>query len=402
VSALTPVGWQTARLDDVAKIISGSTPSRDCESYWGGSIAWASIKDMHGLDDGVVRQTAETISELGYKNCSTQLVPPGTVLFTSRAPIGLVAVAGIELCTNQGFKNFIPGHRIESRFLYHYLRRVAEKIDALGTGATFKEVSKATIGAYPIVFPPMEDQRRIADILDKSDAIRRKRREALALTDELLRATFLEMFGDPVTNPQGWPLAHMKDVLGIEAGWSANGEPRSARSHELGVLKVSAVTSGMFRAEENKALPVEDATGRELIIPKRGDLLFSRANTRELVAAVCLVDEDCVNVFLPDKLWRISPANGRATSEYLRYLLGHSRVHDLIAGTASGTSGSMLNVSQEKIRALRLPMPPVEQQRRFGAVVWKAYEARNAHLRGIAEADRLFASLQHRAFRGEL
>lgn len=295
-------------------------------------------------------------------------------------------------------------HRMDPRYFARVMCFLAARSAfALGGNqATIAHFPAERLAALEVPLPPIEEQRRIAGVLDKADAIRRKRREALALTDELLRATFLEMFGDPVANPRGWPVEAIGPHLEIVPGWSANGSPRPAERHERGVLKVSAVTGGVYRPEENKVVEENELTDRELVVPVRGDLLLSRANTRDLVAAVCLVGDAPSNVFLPDKLWRVRPASGRVRNEYLRYLLSHPRVHDLIASTASGTSGSMLNVSQEKVRSMRLPLPPKDLQDRFARVVWDADAMRRRQLEGVETSEALFAALQHRAFRGEL
>lgn len=119
-------------------------------------------------------------------------------MFSSRAPIGLVAIAGRPMCTNQGFKSLIPGPEVDSGFLYYALKRLVPQIQAMGNGATFKEVSKEVMERVELPLPKsVSEQRRIAAILDKADAIRRKRRQALAETDTLLRSVFLDMFGDP-------------------------------------------------------------------------------------------------------------------------------------------------------------------------------------------------------------
>src|SRR5690606_35141643 len=128
-----------------------------------------------------------------------------------------------------------------------------------------QRISRTNLGTIELNVPELPEQRRIADILDKADAIRRKRKEAIALTEELLRSAFLDMFGDPVTNPKGWPVKPLGDVIDhIDAGWSANGDAGERRADEFGVLKVSAVTSGIFRAEEHKAVPAS-AIDRELV-----------------------------------------------------------------------------------------------------------------------------------------
>jgi type I restriction enzyme S subunit len=258
------------------------------------------------------------------------------------------------------------------------------------------------VARLELSLPARAEQRRIADILDKADGIRRKRKEAIALTEELLRSAFLEMFGDPATNPKGWPVKALGEVLDhLDAGWSANGDSRLRAEDEYGVLKVSAVTSGIFRADEHKAVSAS-AIDRELVTPRRGDLLFSRANTRELVAATCLVERDEPHLFLPDKLWRVVPRVDAATAPYLRFLLAHDRFRSELTKTATGTSGSMLNVSMEKLRGLRGPFPPIDQQKKFAALAWKSLDAKAKHEAAHEATETLFSALVSCAFSGSL
>jgi len=249
-----------------------------------------------------------------------------------------------------------------------------------------------------IPVPPMSEQRRIADMLDMADAVRRKRKDAIGLTDDLLRGTFLEMFGDPVTNPKGWKVRFVGDVVErVEAGWSINGEPRSHVDGEYGVLKISAVTSGYFRPDEHKAVS-RSVVDRDLITPRRGDLLFSRANTRELVAATCLVDDHYPSLFLPDKLWRLAPDPSTANPAFLRFLLAHDGFRSELTKTATGTSGSMLNVSMEKLRMLRAPIPPLALQENFDRIVWASLTMKRRQTHAMTHADSLFESLADGAF----
>ena len=265
-----------------------------------------------------------------------------------------------------------------------------------------KRVSSDFLKAFEIPLPPLPEQRRIAAILDKADAIRRKRQEAIRLTEDFLRSVFLDMFGDPVTNPKGWPLRPIGSVLrSIDSGWSANGEDRARQPEEWAVLKISSVTTGRFIPDECKVVPRESIT-RELITPKRGDLLFSRANTRELVAATCLVQRDEPNIFLPDKLWRIVPDEKLTCSEYLKYLLSHPMFRENFTKQATGTSGSMLNVSMAKLRGLEMPLPPIELQKKFAELVWKSLDVQGRVNNSEGEMSMFFNTLVQRAFRGDL
>jgi type I restriction enzyme S subunit len=264
------------------------------------------------------------------------------------------------------------------------------------TTSGLRNLNKDLYLSQTLRVPPLAEQRRIAGMLDKADGVRRKRRESLGLLDEFLRSAFLEMFGDPVRNEKGWEKIRASSVIArIEPGSSVKGEEGVPGPGEWAVLKISAVTSGRFLPDECKVVL---RAPESKIVPAKGDLLFSRANTRELVAATCLVDREASQVFLPDKLWRITTEAKVAVVEYLRYLLAHTHFRSTLTKDATGTSGSMLNVSQEKLLRLPLPIPPVQLQERFARLVWKVYGTRRRLQEAGAETESLFDSLAQRAF----
>lgn len=163
------------KLKDCCTVVGGATPKRHIPEYWGNDVPWVTPRDVSNMENPILQDAPEYISKLGYKNCSTYLLPKGSILFTSRAPIGNVAIAGREMCTNQGFKSLVPSKNVDSAYLYHCMQYMSPKLQALGNGATFKEVSKKVVEEFEIPLPPLEEQKRIAAILDKADAIRRKR-----------------------------------------------------------------------------------------------------------------------------------------------------------------------------------------------------------------------------------
>jgi len=379
-------------------IISGATPKREKPAYWGGDIAWATPKDISNLEGNILTDTPEHITDAGYRACSATIMPKGSILFSSRAPIGLVAIAGRDMCTNQGFKSLVPKKGLNNRYLFWCMKRFAPHVAAMGRGATFKEVNKEVMERVEIPIPDDEkEQRRIADILDQADALRRKQQKADLLADDLIHALFLDLFGNPVQNPKGWNTGTLRDLIeDIEAGWSAKGEDRPLEPKEMGVLRVSAVTSGVYKPEEAKA--VSDLQGRSVIVPKKGDLLFSRANTKELVAATCLIHEEDLHVFLPDKLWRLIPRKGRATTAFLKYLISFPRFRWTIASKATGTSGSMLNISQDKVLETPCVIPPHDLMQRFHRAVVEIAEVRIRQQKAIEFGHGAFDSLSQQFF----
>ncbi|POD72441.1 hypothetical protein BKM17_20755 [Pseudomonas syringae group genomosp. 3] len=213
------MSWPLAKLRECCEVVGGATPKREVLEYWDSAdVPWVTPKDVSGLASSTLEDAPEYISEAGFKSCSTSMLPKGSVLVTSRAPIGNIAIAGRDLSTNQGFKSLVPSERVDGLYLYYCMRHSSQRLQALGNGATFKEVSKKIVEEFEIPLPPLPEQKRIAAILDKADAIRRKRQQAIQLADDFLRAVFLDMFGDPNSNPKGADILSMTEVFNITTG----------------------------------------------------------------------------------------------------------------------------------------------------------------------------------------
>ena len=148
-----PASWETTVVDDVAEVFNGATPSTTDEQNYGGDVIWITPKDLSDQKQKFVYQGERNISKTGYDSCSTHLLPINTVLMSSRAPIGLLAITKAELCTNQGFKSFVPKEGRIATFLYYYLQFHIKQIEQLGTGTTFKEVSREDVLKFPILKP---------------------------------------------------------------------------------------------------------------------------------------------------------------------------------------------------------------------------------------------------------
>ncbi|BER94651.1 restriction endonuclease subunit S [Vibrio cholerae] len=291
---------------------------------------------------------------------------------------------------------------LDWRYLFYVLQNV--RLDSKTITTSIPGLNRDDFYDTEIPLPPIEQQKRIAAILDKADAIRQKRKQAIALADEFLRSVFLDMFGDPVTNPKGWSRKEIKEgVSRITSGWSAKGDSRPCGQGEVGVLKISAVTSGEFKPKENKFVEKHIIPeGKNLIFPKKGDLLFSRANTRELVAATCIVPKDCDDVFLPDKLWNIELSSEELMPEYFHMLLQDDKFKETLTSQATGSSGSMLNISKQKFETTLAPFAPIDLQMKFKNIYWQlkdnAAKMKNSEDYLIEQ----FNALSQKAFSGQL
>ena len=184
-----------AKLGEVCTIVSGSTPKTSVTSYWDGNIKWITPAELNE-DTFYIMDSVRHITEEGKEKTGLSYLPTGTVILSSRAPIGKTAIAGCEMCCNQGFKNLICSDAIYNEYLYFFLKSKTDYLNSLGRGATFKEISKSIVESIEIPLPEVNQQKEIAEKFKKLEQLISLRKQQLAKLDELVKARFVEMFGD--------------------------------------------------------------------------------------------------------------------------------------------------------------------------------------------------------------
>ncbi len=209
-------GWTYKKLGEVATIIGGSTPKSNIEEYWGGSHYWVTPADLKG--NKYQGATPRTITNLAIQKTNLQLLPTGTVLLSSRAPIGKVAITTVPMYCNQGFKNVVCSEQLLNEFVYWYLLNKTDYLNSLGRGATFKEISKKATEQIPIPVPPLSEQQHIVSELDLLSSIIEKKKAQLKEYDQLAQSIFYDMFGDPVTNEKGWEVKKISEIAEYHNG----------------------------------------------------------------------------------------------------------------------------------------------------------------------------------------
>ncbi|MGF7140457.1 restriction endonuclease subunit S [Roseimarinus sediminis] len=321
------------------------------------------------------------------------------------ASVGKI-LTGLSGAYNVAIIKTVPDdERLDRKYLYHFLinPRFQNFIKNIGGRAAQAGFNKTDIIDYPLYVPKKETQLHIANILTKAERLIAQRKESIRLLDEYLKSVFLEMFGDPVRNEKSWTKNNFGNyILRIIAGSSYGGEQKEElNDDEYGVLKVSAVTWGIFNSKEFKVVKKSNLRG-EIISPQKGDLLFSRANTKELVGATCIVDKDYPKLFLPDKLWNIVLDENKLQKSFIHFLFKHPSFKMELTKGATGTSGSMLNISMEKLRKVNVPVPPLELQTKFVQIVEKTEALKTQYQQSLQELENLYGSLSQKAFKGEL
>ncbi len=381
-------------LNEILSFRGGGTPRKDVPEYWSDEIPWASVKDFKSLD---LAKTQDSISRKGLEASASNLIPAGHVIIPTRMALGKAAINSIDMAINQDLRALIPKVPLDSRYLLHAMIGLADEIVRYGSGATVKGITQENLGKLQIPLPPLAEQKRIAAILDAADALRAKRREALAQLDALLQSTFLTLFGDPVENPMGWPVVTIGDLL------SSTAYGTSTKAHEekrgFPCLRMNNITYAGgwdFRSLKYVDLKPKEVSKNTV---HRGQILFNRTNSKELVGKTAVYRRDEPMAFAGYLVRGIT--NAEADAEYISAFLNLPQGKAILQGMCKSIVG-MANINAQEFKSISLPKPPIALQQRFAAVV-KSVEHQKAAQRGhLTELDALFAALQHRAFRGEL
>lgn len=378
---------------EACEVVSGGTPKTGVTDYWDGDIPWATPKDLSGLAQATIFDTPRKLTAAGLASSSAVLLPAKSVLLSSRAPIGHVAINAVPMATNQGFKNLIPRLGVaHSGYLYHWLRVNRSFLESLGTGATFKEISKRVVEAVEIPLPPIAEQERIAAVLDQVDTLRAKRREAIALLSDLTQSTFSHMF-----QCEDYPKEPLSEVVRkgtivtygiVQAGDEFDGGVPYIRTGDLKDGEI--IIDGLRHTDPSIA--AKFARSRV----EAGDIVMS---IRATVGTTALVPTELDGANLTQGTARIAPGN-KVTPEYLLAYLRSRRAQSWIQRQVKGAT--FREITLGKLRELEVPLPPFVRQLEFSQLV-QAVEAQLAvHRTHLATLDELFTSLQHRAFSGTL
>lgn len=340
----------------------GGTPSRGNPAFFGGGNLWVSIRDMEGQP--LITKTAETISEKGARNSNCKLVKKGSLLFSFKLTVGRISFAGADLYTNEAIAAFDRDDAELAGINLEYLSLV---LPIAASGDTTKNsmgaalLNKDKILNLEIPVLEFDEQRQIAARLKAQLAEVEIAQQAAQVQLNDTRLLRSRIIAETFRNIDLAPTVLGEIVHGIQAGKSFQTAEILAQPNELGVLKVSAVSWSNFRPEQAKALNDEYQPEQHHRV-YAGDFIISRANTKELVGAVVLVDRDYPSRLLSDKTLRLLIDEMRVGKEYLLYALRAPMARKHIEHFATGTSDSMRNISQGVITAIPLVLPSIFEQ----------------------------------------
>ena len=342
-------------LGDIAEIISGSTPKSNVNDYWDGDIAWATPNDLGKLENKEIYSTARLLTQQGLESCSARILPPNSVLFTSRAPIGNIAINKIPMATNQGFKSFIPDtSKVDPNYLYYWLKEKKTYIQHLGRGATFKEVSKQIVAAITINLPPLEEQRRIAKILDKSNYLIDTSKKINDLLDKLALSYFSQRvidlcpdekkLGDIVSfKGGGTPKKKIKEYWNGNIPWAS---VKDFKSNQLSTTKEYISQLGLQNSSAN-LIPIGT-----IIIPTRMALGKAAINSVELA-----INQD-LKALIPKQ---------KFIAQYLLSALKIKKESIIKLGQGATVKGITIDV----LKNVKIPFPSISEQKKISTSLEK-------------------------------
>ncbi|MDH1055984.1 restriction endonuclease subunit S [Aquipseudomonas alcaligenes] len=296
------------------------------------------------------------------------------------------------------FRVDIDERHIDKNYLRYAINSKLDLIiDQAHGGVGLKHITKGKLEAVEIPLPPLPEQKRIAAILDKADAIRRKRQQAIQLADDFLRAVFLDMFGDPVTNPKGFPIGTIRDLVATaDYGSSAKA---SETYGEYPILRMGNITyQGRIDLEDLKYINLEEKEKSKYLV-KKGDLLFNRTNSKELVGKTAVYDKDDP-VAIAGYLIRVRP-NEMGDSHYISGYLNSAHGKATLRSICKSIVG-MANINAQEMQSIPIMLPSIELQRNYQKLVVATRCKLQAFDAALKLAEQAFNSLSYKAFSGQL
>ncbi|MHC5177471.1 restriction endonuclease subunit S [Serratia rhizosphaerae] len=394
------MSWPTISLGELVDIKGGGTPDKSNAEYWNGEIPWASVKDFK---KNIIDSTLDSITPLGVKNSATSIIPAGNIIIPTRMALGKVAINAIDIAINQDLKAlFIKDYNVVDRnYLFRWLESQSSLIASEGKGATVKGITLPFLKGLNVPIPPLNEQKRIAAILDKADDIRQKREQAIKLADDFLRATFLNMFGDPVENPKGWKV---KPLIFLIVGKLQNGAYFPKDKYSKDGVEMVHMADAFYDVIQRGSLKRVQASDADIVKYSltHEDLMISRRSLNyEGAAKPSLIPQSDEPLIFESSMIRITPDKKQIDKLFLFYYLTDPLVKEHFIRKFV-TGATIKGINQKNLEQVRIIVPPLELQKKFSYIV----HTLEKHKKKINESEilsiELFTAISQRAFLDQL
>ena len=374
-------GWERKKIKEVADVIGGSTPKTNVEEYWGGNNYWVTPAELDGSK--YIEKTVRCITSNAVDKTNLTLMPSGTVLLSSRAPIGKVCITKAPMYCNQGFKNLICKELLYNEFAYYFLKHNVDYLQSLGTGATFKEISKKVVENVTIPVPPLSEQQHIVEELDLLSSIIEKKKAQLNELDNLAQSLFYEMFGDPITNEKGWEVKKMGEVCQSELGKTLNKSKDKGELYpylcSINILwnniSMSILKQARFEINEIERYSV-----------KKGDLLVCEGGD---IGRAAIWDRE-ESMLYQNALHRIR-FNKTIIPVFCLFFLLNLKQKGVI-DNRYGKGVTIKHLVKSSLLSIPIPIPPISLQQQFASKIEAIEHQKELIKKSIKEVETLFNS----------
>ncbi len=383
------------RLGDIAKISSGGTPSRSNSKYWeNGTIPWVKISDIEGK---YVSETEEKISELGLVNSSAKIFPKGTILYTIFATLGDVGILNIDAATNQAIAGiqFNDDAEVDKNYAYYFLISLKDDVNTIGRGVAQRNINQSILKNIKIPLPPLQEQQHIAKVLDAVSALIAKRKQQIALLDDAVKSLFVEMFGDPVGNPMGWEVVTIRDIVSDVKYGTSKKACESGEKGDYVYLRMNNITyDGRLDLSDIKYINLPKTEIEKYII-RKGDVLFNRTNSKELVGKTCVFNEN-TPMIIAGYIIRVR-GNEKVIPEYISAYLNSKYMKKTLFEMCKSIIGQA-NINAQELQDIKIPLPPLTLQNQFAARIEKIETQRKLLDAGLKRMEKAYGALMQEYF----
>ncbi|WP_330924277.1 restriction endonuclease subunit S [Candidatus Sororendozoicomonas aggregata] len=382
------MSWPLVKLKECCTITMGQAPKGDTYNTEGQGYALIAGAGDFGFEKPKPKK---------FTSKPTRLSDEGDIILCIRATIGDINWSDMTYCLGRGVAGLKPQPTLDALYLWYFIKVNKRQLESEGTGSTFKQVSRSHVENWKIPLPPLPEQKRIAAILDKADQLRQKRQQAITLADDFLRSVFLDMFGDPVTNPKGWERVSI-DCIALKV---TDGEHQTPKREDRGYKLLSArnIQQGYINTTTEKVDYVGEKEFQRIskrLTIEQGDVLISCSGTIGRVSVNTLNEQFC----LVRSVAVIKLDRTKVLPNYLMVFL--QTVYLQLVMQKEANSSSQKNLFQNQIKKLKILTPPIEQQEIFVAKYQK-YSTIKSKIQDISHVDNtLFNALSQKAFAGEL
>lgn len=374
-----PEGWEQIEIGDIADVISGGTPKSGVAENFapsGEGVAWLTPADLSGYKEKYISHGARDLTTLGYSSCSAKLMPKGTILFSSRAPIGYVAIAANEIATNQGFKSFAFPSDIFPDYAYYFLRNIRHIAEEMGTGTTFKEISGSSAKTLPFVLVPFAEQKIIAEKLDTLLAQVESTKARLEQIPQILKRFRQAVLNAAVTGtitqdmqstpgrrvkylglniPNEWLICQISDISDVKGGKRLpKGETLTSENTGHPYIRAGQLKNGTVQSEDQLYLQPSTQKLISRYIVSAGDIYIT-------IVGACIGDAGIIpeyyhNANLTENAAKICNIHSNVLNKYLSIWLRSSHLQDIIHSEIK--SGAQGKLALARIKTLPLILPP--------------------------------------------